>query len=146
MSKMLAGFAIGIVLTGALFLGPFHPSSTGAEAGTPAVSDNETAIDLSSVDIKQMLTDAGSKISDADTKQYYQILMDNYDIDNLPGAAERQDNMNPLQVLPNMERVNNAAITTPLEEAGKQIRDKDIAGFYQNFLDDVGWNITISSP
>lgn len=142
---MLAGFFIGIVLAGALFLGPLHPTTTKATEDTGATSGNETTIDLSGVDIKLMLTDTASKIDDADTRQYYQTLMDRYQIDQLPSASERSGNSSVLDILPDMQRVSNSAIVLPLEEAGKNIRDPDIARFYQKLLSDAGWNVQVDT-
>ncbi len=40
-----------------------------------------------------------------------------------------------------MEQVSNTAIVMPLQDAGKRIRDKEIAQFYYKLLNDAGWNL-----
>jgi hypothetical protein len=143
MFKMLVGFFVGIVLTGALFLGPLESSATVAEDGMEPVSGNTTEeLDLSGLDVKQMLYTAGENILTEETQRYYETLLGEYDIDELPAPTEELLNSNPLAMLPDMGRVNNTAIMMPLEQAGKQIKDGEIAAFYYKLLRDAGWSIT----
>jgi len=142
MIKMLVGFLVGIVLTGALFLGPLDPFATVAEDNPEPVSGNTTAeLDLSGLDVKQMLYVAGKNIRTQETREYYEALLGEYDIDELPVPSEELLNTNPLAMLPDMGRVNNTAVMMPLEKAGKQIKDREIAAFYYKLLRDAGWDI-----
>jgi len=143
MLRILTGFFIGFVLTGALFLGPLRPTPSGAE-DPPPVSGNETVtIDLSQVDIKLMLTEADNSIRTEETRQFYETLMDSYGLADFPvwGNTTITDESSLVQLLPDMERINNSAIIVPLVETGKRIRDPDIARFYYKLLRDAGWDI-----
>ncbi len=43
-------------------------------------------------------------------------------------------------LLPDIKAINKAALTMPLKEAGKDIKDKEIAQFYNEFLKNSGNN------
>lgn len=141
MVKMLFGFGVGAALAAGLFLGPFQAASTNAEE-TPPVSGNNTEIDLSSLDIKLMLTTAGEEIQTPDTRRYYDTLMGRYHIDEFPTPTMEALTVDPVSLLPDIDRIAASAITTPLMEAGRAIQDPDLARFYWKLLGDSGWNLT----
>jgi len=158
MIKMLVGFFIGIVLMGALLLGPLNPSSsTHAEPGgiaSPSTSLGVTPSsasvtipesDLAALNIRQLLTNAGENIQSPDTRAYYQSLMNRYDINSIPDPSVETLTTNPLKLLPDMNKVTSAAMTMPLESAGQQITDPEIKQFYYQLLNDSGWNINDKS-
>jgi hypothetical protein len=126
MKTWLAFFA-GIILTTAVIAGVmiFTPS---AQAEENPVSDNETTTQ----DIIDVLAQARTKITDEDTRDYYDRLVEGYQLTDSQG--------NPVEV-PDIEKIQYTALTLPLEEAGKQIRDPEIKGFYYKFLADSGFDI-----
>jgi hypothetical protein len=139
---MLVGFFIGTVLSGALFLGPLRSATTRALEEEQPVSGSTTAeMDLSVLDVKLMLTTAAGEIKTEETRQFYQKLMESYDVDNFPIPTQEILDVNPVGLLPDLGRINRSAMTVPLEEAGKRIKDPDIANFYYKLLKDAGWNV-----
>lgn len=50
------------------------------------------------------------------------------------------DNFSLEQLLPDLEHIYRAALTTPLQEAEKKIYDEDIAHFYHSLLVKTGLN------
>ena len=91
--------------------------------------------------ISSMLQEASSKIQDEDIKKYYNTLIGEYGLEEPPSDATQEEYTNPEDILPDIERIQRAALTLPLREAGKHIRDKEIAEFYYKFLKDSGWKI-----
>ena len=130
MFRALIGLLAGVLLAGAIFAGPLSPlpmraepddTGTSLTAGDDATSASQT--------IAAVLDGAGSGITDADTAAYYQKLVDSYRLDETAADAE---------TLPNIDNITRQAITLPLLEAGKTIRDREIAEFYQDFLESTG--------
>lgn len=89
-----------------------------------------------------MLNRAGEKIKDEDIKKYYNTLIGEYGLEETSSDAVQEEDIKPEDILPDIERIQQAALTSPLREAGKHIRDKEIAEFYYKFLKDSGWKIT----
>ena len=129
MFRALVGLLAGVLLAGALFAGPLSPlpmraelgdTETNLAAGDDAASAPET--------IAAVLDGAGDGITDADTAAYYQKLVDSYRLDETAAG----------EILPDIDNITRQAITLPLLEAGKTIRDREIAEFYQDFLESTG--------
>lgn len=146
MIKLIIGLVIGIILTAALFMGPFYPvgKAQAAEAmqtpeavQTPpeATTDSYRALILST------LQKAGNEIQDKDLAQFYPKLVAEYHLEDSSAWLVASDNTSSPDLVPNFEKITSVAITMPLEEAGKQIQDKDIAQFYYKFLKDNGLQI-----
>ncbi len=130
MKKLLA-FLAGAALTAALVGGICFFNSTAQAEDTQTVmaaSENETTTQ----DIIDMLAQARSGITDEDTLVYYDKLVAGYQLTDSQG--------NPVEV-PDIDKIQYTALTLPLEEAGKQIRDPEIREFYYQFLADSGFEI-----
>jgi hypothetical protein len=125
--KTLFAFFAGIILTAAVAAGVmiFTPS---AQAEESPVSDNETTTQ----NIIDVLGQARNKITDEDTLAYYDKLVTGYQLTDSQG--------NPVAV-PDIEKIQYTALTLPLEEAGKQIRDPEIKDFYYKFMANSGFDI-----
>jgi hypothetical protein len=129
--KTLFAFLAGVVLTAAVAGGIliFNTTARAEETQTETtVSDNETTTQ----DIINMLVQARNKITDEDTLAYYDKLVTGYQLTDSQG--------NPVAV-PDIEKIQYTALTLPLEEAGKQIRDPEIKDFYYKFMANSGFDI-----
>ncbi|MDD5189760.1 MAG: hypothetical protein PHE50_01815 [Dehalococcoidales bacterium] len=148
MLKMLTGFGIGVVFVGALFMGPLRPLITQGEGGTEVTTPTETVAPqddsgmYTSGNIKQILQKAGAQINDPETGAYYYKLVNAY---NLQDAAITEDQVldeqGILKTLPDIAGISKTAAMLPLIEAGKKIKDPEIAKFYYDFIQTPGWNI-----
>ncbi|MDD5288571.1 MAG: hypothetical protein PHY28_05610 [Dehalococcoidales bacterium] len=147
MLKLVVGLFIGLILAGALFFGPLKPIVTEGQEGTVSSQTQltNTANDTdmySSGNVQQMLQEAKAQIRTAETGQYYDKLVTGYDIkDTTLTESQIIDESSVLSVMPDIQRINNTAASMPLIEAGKDIKDEDIAKFYYKLLEDSGWNI-----
>ena len=146
MIKLIIGLVIGIILTAALFMGPFSPVGTAqaAEATqTPEAAQTppEAATDSYRALILSTLQKAGNEIQDKDLAQFYPKLVAEYHLEDSSTWLVASDNTSSPDLVPNFEKITSVAITMPLEEAGTQIHDKDIAQFYYKFLEDSGLQI-----
>jgi hypothetical protein len=130
--KMWIAFLAGAAVAVSIIVGVniFMPSARAEEntAGQTVTDDNETT----TLDIINMLEQGRSRITDADTLEYYDKLVTGYQLKDSQG--------NPVAV-PDIEQIQNTAVTLPLWEAGKQIRDPEIKKFYYKFLTDSGFDI-----
>jgi hypothetical protein len=122
--KTWFAFFAGIILTAAVTAGVmiFTPS---AKAEESPVNDNETTTQ----DIVDVLAQARNRITDEDTLVYYDKLVAGYQL---------TDSQGNVVAIPDIEKIQYTAMTLPLEEAGKQIRDLEIKAFYEKFLADSG--------
>ena len=136
MFKMIAGLFIGVAVTAALFLGPLSPSTTTA-ADSIDPKQMELTTDNTTIrnDILFLLQEAGNEIQNNDTEQFYQKLIQGYELTETPDT-ESQD---VTDILPDIKIISNTALSLPLQEAGKSIRDEEIARFYYELLESLGW-------
>lgn len=133
-------------------MGPLKPVGTNGQvdqvspgktvskvANTPGSSSNSTITEKVSLDtVKQILESAKSQIQNEDMAQYYDKLIAAYDLDNKNQSA---NGSGALSSLTDIQSINYAAASMPLIEAGKNIKDTEIAKFYYKFLQDTGWDI-----
>jgi hypothetical protein len=134
MIRLITGVILGIALTLFIVAGTYASTATseqsneGYEAGsTDGLSDHEKG------DILDFLKQAGSEINDQDIAEYYQFLIEQYDLaDNVTVC----DNLDSLL---NINKIVRQAAGLPLQKAGSNIRDAEIESFYHDFLEKVGW-------
>ncbi len=142
MIKMIIGLLVGMVLMGALFMGPLSQSTAAgksADSSQPAASADIAEIYREA--LISPLQKAGGEIQDADIQQFYQKLLREYNLDAVSPEALRVEQSGLTELLPDIENINQTALSLPLQEAGKNIQDKEIAQFYYKFLKDAGWEI-----
>jgi hypothetical protein len=145
MRKMIFGLIAGSVMTAALlmvFMGPLSstPAAAGESVGSDYIntsSDNTTFRE----NIYSLLQEAGNEIQDADTKQYYQRLIEAYELGESPTGTPEGEDPSPADILPDINKISRVALFLPLQEAGKKIQDKELAQFYYKFLKSAGWPI-----
>jgi hypothetical protein len=150
----MIGLFIGLLLGGALFMGPLKPVGTNGQvasissekqisnAANSPISSNSTAIsdEDSTGTVKQILQGAKAQIQTEDMASYYDKLVAAYDLDN-PNPNQSTNGLGALSSIVDIQKINYAAMSMPLIEAGKNIKDADIARFYYKFLQDTGWDI-----
>jgi len=140
MFKIIIGIFTGMILAGALFMGPL--SQISATAQSVDTSLTETPADSAEIYRQALISalqKAGDEIEGEDIDQFYRKLTREYELDKAsPGTAQAEPT-NPMDVLPDIKNINQKALSLPLQEAGKNIRDKEIARFYYKLLKDAGW-------
>ena len=139
MFKCMIGFFAGTILTGALFMGPFSLTPVIGQSEDPcAVKTLPNIANTFHDGLTAPMQQAGEEITDHGTGQLYQKLLREYELDESFHEMTQAEHSKPTAVLPDIKKINNAAITLPLEEAGKNIQDEDIAQFYYKFLESTG--------
>ena len=144
MRKLVFGLITGVIVTASLlmfFLGPLSSTPAAGEANSPdtmePVSDNTTFRE----NIYLLLKEAGSEIQDEDMGQFYQNLIEAYELDEEPSGTPEDGDPSPADILPDINKISRIAIFLPLQETGKNIQDKELAQFYYKLLADAGWPI-----
>jgi len=106
------------------------------------LTDNQTDhVEVNYETITSVLEEAGKNIQDREIARYYWKLLQEYELESPSLVIEEDEPSSPAVVIPDIEKINHAAITLPLQEAGRNIQDKEIAEFYYRFLNGAGWNI-----
>ncbi|MEE8414300.1 MAG: hypothetical protein V3R96_07090 [Dehalococcoidales bacterium] len=145
MKRLIIGLFIGMVVMGILVLGPLSPTPANGQAGEPEnfLFQTQTKITEAFRDsLIAPLQKAGEEISDNDTQQFYQLLMSEYRLDETPVTVSDAEEFSLSELIPDIKHINRTALSLPLSEAGKNIKDKEIARFYYDLLKRSGWEIT----
>lgn len=128
---LAGGLILGVLLAGTLSAAASGP---GDEPFTEGESSGSGKMDIGALIFA--LNKAGAEIEDEDIARFYELLIEEYDLEHssAPGTSG-----NPFaDVLPDIDTIVRKAVCLPLQEAGKHIRDKEIAAFYRDFLEDTG--------
>lgn len=142
MIKIVIGLVIGVILTGALFMGPLAEIPSRAEADNS--SPQEVPADIAEVYRESLLSplrNAGDEITDRENSQFYHKLMQKYELDEIANETTGTDSDTLNNLMPDIEKIHNAATILPLQEAGKNIQDEEIRQFYYELLEDAGWDL-----
>jgi len=83
------------------------------------------------------LNKAGAEITDPNIASFYQKVVEGY---ALNGTSENSSNNEGSlsSLVPDLKKIVETALNTSLKEAGKQIKDKGIADFYNSFIQQIG--------
>ena len=84
--------------------------------------------------INALLQKAGANIEDKEMKQFYQKLVQDYGLDSSSSTAQTEvegENNN----LPDFQKIFSMSLTSPFEEASKNIKDKELAEIYHTILE-----------
>ena len=136
-----------VVLTGALVMVPlsqmytYLTSSIAKPADTSLSEPQADSAETYRGAISSLLQGAGDEIQDNDLSHFYLMLLSGYEINGTDSKTAQTQDYDSKEILPDINKIYRAALTLPLEEAGKNIRDKEIAEFYYQFLRDAGWTI-----
>ena len=142
MFKIIIGFFAGMILAGALSMGPLSPNPVTGQSddSTRAEPRTENAQTYHEI-ITSSLQAAGEEVQDKDIDQFYRKLIREYELDEPSSGIAQAEHSSPTDVLPDIRKINQKALILPLQEAGKNIKDKEIAQFYYKLLKDAGWAI-----
>ena len=143
MIKMIVGLFVGILFTGLLYnvgILSLTPIMAQSEESSLAKTLPDTAASYHEALISP-LQKAGEEIKDREIAQYYQKLQQEYELDKPSSEITPTEHSSLTEMLPDIKKINHAALTLPLQEAGKNIQDKEIAQFYYKLLKNAGWTI-----
>lgn len=128
--KMILSFLAGVILTVVVIvittLTPYAKAEENNSSDNTAISTNEVSVQ----DLISSLRKVRTEIHDPDTLDFFDKLVAGYDLENTANNDETG--------LPDIKKIQETALTLPLEEAGKQIKDPDINDFYYRFLEQSG--------
>lgn len=143
MLKMVIGLSIGMLLMGLLYnMGILSPIPSMAQTGDSSLTKSPPGItEIYHEAFTSPLQEAGAGIQDNDIAQFYQKLLRGYGLDKPSSGITPAEYSGLAEILPDIEKINRTALTLPLEEAGENIQDRKIAGFYYGLLKDAGWAI-----
>ena len=82
------------------------------------------------------LNRATSEVKDPEIAQFSQKLVKSYELDETAANVNEQSNLSDM--LPDLVKIQKAAIDMPLKEAGTQIKDKELSEFYTRFITNCG--------
>ena len=136
---MIIGILAGMILTGAILTGPLSMNTAAGMPGSTESSDSSPEdLEINPLVIGDTLRQAGENIRDEDTRRYYNLLIEEY---NLTEGSYISIGEDPEQVvlLPDIENIAQKALMLPLVEAGKNIQDEEITRYYYKLLKDSGW-------
>jgi hypothetical protein len=105
--------------------------SARAQEGEPVQEDGSSLNSIYFRELDEELNKAGDKIQDPATKSFYTKLIEGYNLDE--ASSDVGDDW-----LPDMDAIQKRALLLPFQEAGTNIKDKDIADFYARFLAETG--------
>lgn len=141
MFKIIIGLFIGMLLMGLLYnVGILSLTSSTAKAEGSSLAD--TLPDITEIyheALVRPLQEAGGEIQDSDIAQFYQKLLREYGLDEPSSGITQDEHLGLAGMLPDIENINYTALALPLQEAGRNIQDKEIAEFYYRFLEATGW-------
>jgi hypothetical protein len=142
MSKILIGLFTGMILTAALFwvAWSINPITVQSDDSCPPETPTDTSGTFNNA-FNSSLQEAGKNIQDEEMAQFYQKLLQEYELDDPSSWTTPDESSDPEDVIPDVGKISHTALTLPLQEAGKNIRDEEIAQFYYNLLRDAGWTI-----
>jgi hypothetical protein len=121
----------------ALFGILFGASSLRAENNTPIIPTEPLAT-IYKQSITQPLNKAASESTDPDIAKFSQNLIKSYELDKQKNSFNDEDPSSLSNLLPDIFTINKKALTAPLQQAGKLIKDKDISEFYYRFISTLG--------
>lgn len=127
-------FFIFLLVVFVLVLLPFSACVGGDEANTNNLTVPSGLADAYRNAVISPINQASKEITDPDLYQFTQKLVSAYQLDSKDsGAAE-----NITDLVPDIKHITQVAMDMPLQEAGKNITDKDISDFYYSFLSSIG--------
>ena len=142
MVKIIIGLFVGMILMGALFLGPLSQNPViGKSTGS---SQLEVSSDITGIYRDALLSPikkAGDEIQEDDIARFYHKLIQGYNLDEASLKAVQAEPSSLIRLLPDIKNINQKALSLPLYEAGRNIQDKEIAQFYYKLLKSAGWTV-----
>jgi hypothetical protein len=111
----------------------FGTSALQAGNGTMVIP-TEPLTSIYNQSITEPLNKAVSEVSDPSLSKFSQDLIKSYNLDSHK-SIESSDEMSWLaNLLPDIYNINRNALTEPLIQAGKSLKDKELVEYYHRFL------------
>jgi hypothetical protein len=124
--------AVCFILFGILF----GASSLQAQNSKPVIAA-EPFTTIYKQSVSEPLNKAASESKDKGLSQFVQNLIKSYELDKRDTTVT-DDPSSLANLLPDIININRKALTAPLIQAEKLIKDKEIAEFYARFLSTLG--------
>jgi hypothetical protein len=140
MLRLKTKLFVGMILAVVLVMGVFAVTPAKGQSGASSLGDMlSKIIGVYHESLVSPLYEAGTEVQDSEIDQMYQKLLREYELsETSPEVIGGVEDFNLADVLPDIKKINQVAITLPLEEAGKNIQDEEIAQFYYEFLESTG--------
>jgi hypothetical protein len=87
--------------------------------------------------LKSPLDKAISEVKDPELAQFSKKLLQSYELNN-SDAGSKTEQASLANLVPDIKKINKVALNLPLQEAGKQIKDPELADFYKSFVASIG--------
>lgn len=143
MTRIFFGILIGTALT--LLVMSANPVTRNANGNDGQISSDALGIaeqELIGTVRQAILSPLYKNIADeasTDSGKFLNKLFNAYDLDKTPAMTDNQSGL--IDMVPDIQAINEKALSLPLIVAGKSITDKEIAAFYYDFIQRCGWNI-----
>ena len=87
--------------------------------------------------LQSPLDKAVDEIKDPEIAKFSKKLVQSYELsDSYTGHQTNQASL--ANMVPDIKKINKAALNLPLQEAGKQIKDPELSEFYKDFITAAG--------
>ena len=142
MYKVIIIYVVGVIVAGALFIVPLFQTPITAQTGDTTLAEplDDAAMTYHEI-VTSLLQEAGDEIQDSDIARFYQELLGEYALDQPSSWMTEAEGSSLAEILPDINKIYRTALALPLQEAGKNIQDKEIADFYYRFLEAAGLTI-----
>ena len=130
----LAGELLSIIVIVALLAGPaiLKANSNQADSASTELADVYRKA------LTAPLEKAVSEVKDPEIARFSQKLIQAYGLENTASNSNVDDSSGLANLLPDVANIHKTAMNMPLIEAGKQIKDKELADFYNDFITRCG--------
>ena len=131
---ILVGELAGIIMLIALLAGPTVLKANNNQTGLPSAE----IADVYRQALSAPLNKAVGEVKDPEIAGFSQKLIQAYDLEKTASNSNVDDASGLANLLPDVAKIHRTAMDMPLIEAGKQIKDKELAEFYQSFISRCG--------
>lgn len=80
------------------------------------------------------LNKASSEIKDVGIAKFFQKIIASYELNEAPANSPGNEPASLADLVPDLRKIVKAALNSQLVEAGKQLKDKELSEFYNDFL------------
>ena len=137
MSKVVVILLVStLVAMVVMFIGvPLHLKNAMAQYANPNYNQLQAnSEDSYNEKLNSLLERAGDDIQDKEISQFYQKLIQDYDLTSSPTSEAQTELEIEDSLLPDFQRIFSSSMTLPFQEAAKNIEDKELAEVYRNLV------------
>jgi hypothetical protein len=131
---LVAGQILAIIMIIALLAGPSMLKANNNQDELPSAE----FADVYRQSLTAPLNKAVGGVKDPEIASFSQKLIQAYELENTASGSNGDDASGLSNLLPDVAKIHRTAMDMPLKEAGKQIKDKELADFYQSFISSIG--------